>query len=81
MSNSEIQKYFEINFNSHIIKKTFGLIFSFLRGIGWRILQSYSFEKITRNILQQFEFIVVIFLLFSWMAVLVCFVFSKEKLF
>jgi len=31
MSNSEIQKYFEINFNSHIIKKTFGLIYSFLK--------------------------------------------------
>ena len=38
------------NFNSHIIKKTFGLIYSFLRGIDWGNLQSYYFIKITRNI-------------------------------
>ena len=39
------------NFNSHIIKKTFGLIYSFLRGIDWGNLQNYSFIKITNNIL------------------------------
>lgn len=38
------------NFNSHIIKKTFGLIYSFLRGIDWWNLK-YFFQKITRYIL------------------------------
>jgi hypothetical protein len=50
MSNSEIQKYFEINFKSHY-QKDIWIDISFLRGIGWRNLQSYSFIKITRNIL------------------------------
>jgi len=47
-------------------------------------LQSYSFIKITRKIFslkEKFEFIVVFFLLLSWMAVLVCFIlFFRKKI-
>ena len=73
------------NFNSHIIKKTFGLIYSFLRGIDWGYLQSYCFIKITRNILLKRTIWIhsssVFFLLLSWMAVLVCFVlFFRKKI-
>jgi len=70
------------NFNSHIIKKTFGLIYSFSRKIDWVNLQSYSFIKITRNIFslkEKFEFIVVIFCYCrGWQSWFILF-FSKEN--